>query len=109
MNVDEADLVYRDALAGLPIALEASLSRLVEQGPLPLDGLAVTRALLLRMSAFYEAQKHLDTLLDKRIRTSSADFFVEALAFYLKAVVITHRLDAEVAVERVLQRKRGSI
>ena len=81
----------------------------LKQGPLPLDGLEVTHALLLRLSAFYAAQRNVDHFLDKRIRTAAADFFVETLAFYLKALVITHRLNAEVSVERVLQRKRGSI
>lgn len=105
----KADEPYRSALLGIGSALEASFEQLVKQGPLPLDGLEVTHALLLRLSAFYAAQRSVDHFLDKRIRTAAADFFVETLAFYLKALVITHRLNAEVSVERVLQRKRGSI
>jgi hypothetical protein len=109
MHLQDADSTYRNALLALPRALEASFADLVQQGPLPLEGLEVTRALLLRLSAFYEAQVGVDKFLNKLIRTAAADFFVETLAFYLKALVTTHQLDAEVAVERRLQRTRGSM
>ena len=109
MSINDSDIAYQNALAAIPDALEESYERLVELGPLPLEGTAVTHALLARLSAFYEAQKKVDKLLDKRIRSASADFFVESLAFYLKVLVTTHRLDAQVSVERVLQRKRGAM
>jgi hypothetical protein len=109
VKVLEADEPFRNALLGVPDALEESFARLVEHGPLPLEGLELTRALLLRLSAFYETQKRVDRLLDKRVRSAAADFFVETIAFYLKVFITTHKLDGEVSVERVLQRKRGSI
>lgn len=108
-NPYDADSPYREAMVGLPHVLEASYDRLMSQGPLPLDGTSVTRAVLLRMSAFYEMQKGIDKLIDKRVKTAAADFFVEAVAFFLRAALESCHADAQVSVERKLRPKPHSI
>jgi hypothetical protein len=93
----------------MPSALVESYERVTERGPLPLDGMEITRAVLLRVSAFHEAQRAMKLFLGKRYAVAAADFFVETLAFYLKALAETHDLDFEVASERQIRRKRGAI
>jgi hypothetical protein len=109
MRVPDADQPFRSALEQLPTALEASFSALVAQGPLPLEGADVTRAILLRLSAFYEAQTRIKEFLAKRYSTSASDFFVETVTFYLKALVLTHGLNIEVESERQVRRARGAM
>ena len=99
---------FRDLWSSMPSALVESYERL-RAGPLPLEGIEVTRALLQRVSAFYGTQRAMKQFLGKRYAVAGADFFVEMLAFYLKALAETHQLDFEVASERQIRRKRGAI
>ena len=69
----------------------------------------VTRAMLRRVSAFYEAQRRMKLFLGKRYAVAAADFLVETLVFYLKALAVTHQLNVEIASERQIRRKRGAI
>ncbi len=93
----------------MPTALEKSFASLVEQGPLPVEGIEVTRAILLRLAAYYEAQQRVKEFLGKRYAGPAADFFVETVAFYLRALVATHALDVEIASERQVRRSRGAM
>lgn len=108
-SVLDADKSFRDVLHRTPGALEESFASLIAQGPLPLEGIEVTRAILLRLSTFYEAQQRVKEFLGKRYVGPAADFFVETVAFYLKALIVTHALDVEVASERQIRRSRGAM
>lgn len=105
----DADTVVRDALASVPAALEKSFDQLVSNGPVPLEGIELTRAVLFRMRAFYIAQAAIKDLLGKRYAGAGADFFVETVSFYLKALVDTHGLGVQVAAERPIRPKRGAM
>jgi len=107
--LQDADAVFRDALLHLPEAMEEAYARLVALGPLPIKGTEVTRGVLLRMQAFYEAQWSIKEFLGKRYIGAAADFFVETVAFYLKALVATHQLNIEVSSERQVRRARGAM
>jgi hypothetical protein len=47
--------------------------------------------------------------LAKRITGAAADFFVETIAFYVKALAVTHQLDVTVASELTIRRARGAM
>ncbi len=109
MTTVDADAAFRDSIERLPGSLEAAFERLAAQGPLPLDGTDVTRAVLLRMSVFYRSQLRMMRYLDKRYMGAAADFFVETVVFFLKALARTHALDVDVEAERQVRRARGAM
>jgi len=109
MTAVDADATFRDSIERLPGSLEEAFDRLVAQGPLALDGTDVTRAVLLRMSAFYRSQLRMMAYLDKRYMGAAADFFVETVVFFLKALAITHALDVDVEAERQVRRARSAM
>jgi len=100
---------YQRAIEKLPQALEQAYTTLVQQGPIPLEGTEITKAMLLRLRAFYLSQKDIKEFLGKRVAGAAADFFVETVLFYLKALNETHRLGFEIASERAIERKRNAI
>jgi len=104
-----ADASFREALHHIPDALEDSFTRVIKQGQLPIKGLSVTRSVLLRMVAFYEMHYRIKQFLSKRYTGPAADFFVETVVFYLKALAITRQLNIEVASELQLKRARGAM
>lgn len=104
----EAD-PFRDLWMSMPGVLVESYEQVIGRGPLPLEGMDVTRAVLQRVSAFYEAQRAMKLFLGKRYAVAAADFLVETIAFYLKALAETHELNFDVASERQIRRKRGAI
>ena len=56
-SVQDADSSFREVLRRTPGALEKSFASLVGKGLCHIDGIEVTRAILLRLSTFYEAQQ----------------------------------------------------
>lgn len=90
-------------------SLDIVRAALLEEGPLPLAGTEVTEAILLRLGAYYSTQSRIKTLLGKRVGTAGADFFVEALLFYLGVLATSHDLEIEVASERAIARRRGAM
>jgi hypothetical protein len=67
LTAQHADGPFRKVLRQTPDALEDSFARLVKQGPLPVEGIEVTRAVLLRLSEFYNAQQRIKVFLAKQI------------------------------------------
>ena len=61
------------------------------------------------MAAFYRAQLQMMAFLDKRYMGAAADFFVETVVFFLKALAITHELDIDIAAEKTVRRARGAM
>lgn len=107
MSVERADELYRATLEQMPDALEQAFRDLVTTGPLPIDGNEVTRAILLRLRSYYQAQHRIKQFLGKRVIGAGSDYFVETVLFYLKALVETHQLGLQVVAERQIRLKRG--
>ncbi|MBC8121704.1 MAG: hypothetical protein H7Y22_07710 [Gemmatimonadaceae bacterium] len=108
MSLLQADEPFRRCLRDLPLTLVKSLENAAALGPLCLEGDEVTRAILLRLRAYYMAQRAITNFLDKRVATAGADFFVETLVFYLRVLNKTHQLGAAIESEAALEKKRGS-
>ncbi len=101
--------IYQHALEELPRALEQAYTELVSRGQVPLEGTETSKAILLRLSAFYLSQKRVKEFLGKRVAGAGADFFVETVLFYLKVLNETRRLGFEITSERTIERKRNAL
>ena len=102
-------LSFLDALAQVPLALEASLRDLVARGPLDAGGTKITAAILLTLKARSDAQEAIKKLLNKTYAAGSSDFFVETVLFYIKAFLESHRLRLTASSERNLVARRGAV
>jgi hypothetical protein len=69
----------------------------------------ITKAILLRMKAYYNTQNKIKEFLNKRYLSAASDFFVEAIAFYLKLIFDKEGIDFEVHSERQIVPRRGAI
>ncbi len=69
----------------------------------------ITKAILLRMKAYYDNQNKIKEFLNKRYLSAASDFFVKAIAFYLKLIFDKEGLDFEVHSERQIVPRRGAI
>jgi hypothetical protein len=108
MSLLQADEPFRKCLSDLPVSLTKSLHNAADLGELCLSSDEVTRAILLRLRAYYLAQEAIKALLGKRVAAAGSDFFVESLVFFLRVLNETHRLGVEVESEVALIKKRGS-
>jgi hypothetical protein len=109
MSIIDAGRSYRKALEALAPALDDSLRATLETGPLPLDGTEISKALILRLGSYYSSQDVIKKSLGKRYIGAGADFFVESVLFYLRAVIATHDLAVEAFGERALRPKRKAM
>lgn len=108
MSLLQADEPFRKCLSDLPVTLKEAFQNAVDLGELCLSSDEVTRAILLRLRAYYMAQEEIKKLLGKRVAAAGSDFFVESLVFFLRVLNDTHRLGVEVESEVALIKKRGS-
>ena len=69
----------------------------------------ITKAILLRMKAYYDSQNKIKKFLNKRYRPAASDFFVEAIIFYLKLIFEKKDVDFEVHSGRQIIPRRGAI
>jgi len=69
----------------------------------------ITKAILLRMKAYYDTQNKIKEFLNKRYLPAASDFFVEAIAFYLKLIFDKKGIDFEVHSEKQIRKKRRAI
>ncbi len=105
----QIDSMYRSTIEHLPDNLIRDYKQVVDRGQLPLKGCEVTKAILLRMRAFYRWQDGVKAFLGRRKNAAGADFFVETVLFYLKALNDTYGLGLEVASEKPVRRRRGAL
>jgi hypothetical protein len=96
-------------LTSLAPALEQTLGSLQSAGAIDLSGDDVTRAILMRMAHFYRAQNATKKILAKRYMSAGADFFAEAVLFWLRAVLDTHGSSLLAEGERTVEQKRGAL
>lgn len=104
-----ADARIRESLGSLPTALRATWEEIRGAGPIDLAGTRVTEAILLRMAAHHRAQDEVKEFLAKRYKGASADFFVEAVLFWLRAVLCTHGSSLAAESERAVVARRGAM
>jgi len=69
----------------------------------------ITKAILLRMKAYYDTQNKIKEFLNKRYLSAASDFFVEAIAFYLKLIFDKEEICFEVHSERQIVPRRRAI
>ena len=69
----------------------------------------ITKAIILRMKAYYETQRMINNFLNKNHLAPGSDFFVETVIFYLKIFFEKNNIDFEVHSERRIRPKRGII
>jgi hypothetical protein len=69
----------------------------------------ITKAILLRMKAYYDTQNKIKEFLNKRYLPAASDFFVETITFYLKVIFDVKNVGLEVHSERQIRPKRGAI
>ena len=69
----------------------------------------ITKAILLRMKAYYDSQNKIKKFLNKRYRPAASDFFVESIVFYLKLIFDKKGIGLEVHSERQIIPRRGAI
>ena len=69
----------------------------------------ITKAIIWRMKAFSITNNKIKGFLNKKYAQAGADFFVEAILFYLKLVLDKHKKEYEVFSERPIKRKKGSM
>jgi len=69
----------------------------------------ITKAILLRMKAYYDTQNKIKEFLNKRYLSAASDFFVETIVFYLKVILEIEDIGLEVHSERQIRQKKGAI
>jgi hypothetical protein len=102
MSLLQADEPFRKCLSDLLVTLKESHQNAADLGELCLNSDEVTRAILLRLHAYYLAQKEIVSFLGKGVAAAGADFFVESLVFYLRLLNETHKLGITVESEVAL-------
>jgi hypothetical protein len=85
-NFFDADADYRRAVEATG-NLDCAFRLACAVGKVDLNGTDLTRAILARMSTYFTAQGRIKSFLKKCKATAAADFFVETVAFYLKAAI----------------------
>ena len=108
MELIKADRSYRKLLENLPRYLERAFS-LTTKYSFDLRRKDITRAILWRCRTYYKSQREICDFLRKRYRGPGADFFVETIVFFLKAIIKKNELRWQVDSERSITKKRGAL
>ncbi len=107
-SFSQADSDYRRAVEAPGRELQAAFAAARAVQP-DLSKDEVTSAVLLRLKSFFVAQDLVKAGLDKVYAAPAADFFVEAVAFYLRVVLEKLAPSLSVSSERSTVRKQGSM
>lgn len=87
----------------------ATVSKALEAYPFNLQGTEISEAIIARLNAYYQTQQEIKVLLQKRVATAGADFFVESVLFFLKSFLNTQRSELKVHSELSIVRRKGSL
>jgi hypothetical protein len=109
MTLLELEKKYWESLDNQSKQLVSLYQNIKSSTYISLEEREVTKAILLRMKAYYHTQNNIKEFLNKRYLTSASDFFVEAIVFYLKLVLDKQGSSLEVHSERQLAQKRRAI
>lgn len=105
----EVDNAYRAAIEAAGPCLSRAFKSACAVGKVNLKSTDLTRAVLLRLKSYFSAQEDIKRVLTKGYATPVADFFVETVTFYLKVVIRLKNLALDVASEKSITPRRGSM
>ena len=109
MSLLELEKKYWESLDNQRKQLVSLYEKIKSNVSISLEERDITKAILLRMKAYYDTQNKIKEFLNKRYLSAASDFFVEAIAFYLKLIFDKEGIDFEVHSERQIVPRRGAI
>jgi len=109
MSLLEFEKKYWESLDNQRKQLVSLYEEIKSNASISLDERDITKAILLRMKAYYDTQNKIKEFLNKRYLSAASDSFVEAIAFYLKLIFDKKGINFEVHSERQIIPKRGAI
>ena len=109
MSLIEFEKKYWESLDSLHKQLISLYEEIKSNAPISLEKREITKAILLRMKAYYDTQNKIKEFLNKRYLSAASDFFVETIVFYLKIIFDIMGVGLEVHSERQIRPKRGTI
>lgn len=109
MSLLKFEKKYRKSLDNQWKQLISLYEKIKSNVSISLEERDITKAILLRMKAYYDTQNKIKEFLNKRYMTAASDFFVETIAFYLKLIFNKEGIDFEVHSERQIVPRRGAI
>jgi hypothetical protein len=109
MQLYEMEQQYCDSLDNQWRQLKLLYEMMKTNARISLEEKEITKAILLRMKAYYDAQNKVKEFLNKRYLTAASDFFVETIVFYLKLTFELNNVNFEVHSERQIEQKKRAI
>ena len=109
MSLLEFEKKYWESLDNQQKQLVSLYEEIKSNASISLEERDITKAILLRMKAYYDAQNKIKEFLNKRYLSAASDFFVETIAFYLKVIFDIEDIGLEVHSERQIRQKKGTI
>jgi hypothetical protein len=109
MSLIEFEKKYWESLDNQHKQLVSLYEEIKSDASISLEERDITKAILLRMKAYYNTQNKIKEFLNKRYLSAASDFFVETIAFYLKVILDIENIGLEVHSERQIRQKKGAI
>jgi len=109
MSLLEFEKKYWESLDNQQKQLLSLYEEIKSNASISLKKRDITKAILLRMKAYYDVQDKIKKFLNKRYLSPASDFFVETIVFYLKVIFDIEDIGLEVHSERQIRQKKGTI
>jgi len=109
MSLLEFEKIYCKSLNNQYKQLVCLYGEIKSDTSISLEERDITKAILLRMKAYYDTQNKIKEFLNKRYLSAASDFFVETILFYLKVVLDIEDIGLEVHSERQIRQKKKAI
>ena len=109
MSLLEFEKKYWESLDNQQKQLVSLYEEIKSNASISLEERDITKAILLRMKAYYDTQNKIKEFLNKRYLSAASDFFVETIVFYLKVILDIEDIGLEVHSERQVRQKKGAI
>ena len=106
MSLLEFEKKYWESLDNQQKQLLSLYEEIKSNASISLKKKDITKAILLRMKAYYDVQDKIKKFLNKRYLSPASDFFVETIVFYLKVIFDIEDIDLEVHSERQIRQKK---
>lgn len=109
MSLLEFEKKYWKSLNNQHKQLVSLYEEIKSNASISLEKRDITKAILLRMKAYYDFQGKIKKFLNKRYLSAASDFFVETIVFYLKVIFDMEDIGLEVHSERKIRQKKRTI
>ena len=109
MSLLEFEKKYWESLDNQQKQLVNLYEEIKSNASISLEERDITKAILLRMKAYYDTQNKIKEFLNKRYLSAASDFFVETIVFYLKVILDIEDIGLEVHSERQIRQKKEAI